>query len=206
MNIVSASPVVENPIPAEVGSAELFSVMLSSFIPGERAVDVTHELRERFGSIPKAMRRRSEELRQVPGLCDTAAFVIDLLHQLYKEILREDLQREEPTFRSGLATRYCREVFGAEERDISKVFYLRAGRVVHEGPVSVGTIGSKVVYTREILGTALSNQASDVLVVFGRSHGNSILNEDELGIMGKLSWAAEPFQIGTASELVLTHM
>lgn len=205
MNAVTATPIVENAVRAEVESAEIFSTLLSHFIPGARAEDVTDNMRKRFGSIHKAMRRRPEELRRVPGLCETAASVIHLLHQLYSEILHEDLQREEPTFRHGQAVRYCRELFGAEERNVCKIFYLRGGRVVYEGPSSIGTIGAHAILMREVVATALTHQASEVLVVFGRSYGGSSLHCDELAMMRRILCAMEPFRIDVSSELVLSH-
>lgn len=80
-------------------------------------------------SSARTWRSREQELR----LCDTAVFVLDLVHQLYKETLREDLWRKEVTFRSGVAVRYCSVAFRSEDRDVSKVFYLLAGRSSRRG-------------------------------------------------------------------------
>lgn len=205
MSVMNTTSIGGCAIPVEGGSPELLAVLMSNFIPSDRAVDVIHGMRERFGSIAKAMRRQPEDLRRVPGLCDTAAFVIDLLHQIQKETLREDLWREEVTFRSGVAVRYCREAFRSDDRDVSKVFYLRAGRVVKEGPVSIGAVGSGLVYTREVMKTALFCQATGALIVFGRSYGGPELNEREADIVERLRNSAETFDIGVEADLVLTH-
>lgn len=205
MSVMKMTSIAERPDPIEGGSLELFSVLLSNFIPRERAINVAFELRERFGSISMAMRKQAEELRRVPGLCDTAEFAIHLVHQLYKETLREDLFREDLNLRSGAAVRYCREAFRAEDRDVSKVFYLREGRFVYEGPTSIGSVGSNQVYMREVIRTALFRQATRVLIVFGRSYGGPDLNDREITMLNAVRYSGEAFEIEIDSELVLTH-
>lgn len=189
---------------SEMDAETLLASMLLLASSQEAADAAAHCLIHRFGDLTSVMRASSSALGDTAGVNRNMVSTIKGMQASHIHSLRARLNDGRILSRPGLLRDYCAERLQNVSVHTVQVFFLRAGKLVHEGPLERGDITGVNFYTREIIRTAMECDADGVILVFGHPHGDgeTTLLEDEEA--DRLSRAADALSMELHHRIVIT--
>lgn len=189
---------------SEMDAETLLASMLLLASSQEAADAAAHCLIHRFGDLTSVMRASSSALGATAGVDRTMVSTIKGMQASHIHSLRARLSDGRILSRPGLLRDYCAERLQNVSVHTAQAFFLRAGQLVHEGPLERGDVAGVNFYTREIIKTAIEWDADGVILVFGHPHGDgeTTLFEDEEA--DRLTRAADALSMALHHTIVIT--
>lgn len=158
--------------PAALRDAELLAVLLRTGIRGKSAVDLAHELLNRFGGL-SGLLHGDPGLEAVKGLGSAKRAQLAAALELARRSLREELKAGAALTSPGAVRDYLRLALGAREYEVFVCLWLDAQhRVIAIEEPFRGTLTQTSVYPREIVKAALAANAA--AVIFAHNHPSGV--------------------------------
>jgi len=159
--------------PAALSDAELLAIFLRTGIAGSSAVDLARELLSRFGSLRALLKAPRTDFCAAKGLGDAKYAQLQAVLEIARRHLAENLAQ-----RAALNDpQAARDFLIAQLRDLdheafAALFLDNQHRVLAFEILARGTLNSASVYPREIVKSALRQQAA--AVIFAHNHPSGI--------------------------------
>ncbi|WP_293369193.1 DNA repair protein RadC [Nevskia sp.] len=159
--------------PAALSDAELLAIFLRTGVTGRSAVDLARDLLIRFGGLRLLLKASREEFCAAHGLGDAKYAQLQAVMEIARRHLAERLKD-----RTALdAPADTRNFLSLKLRDLDHeafcALYLdSANQVLGFEVLSSGTINAASVYTREVVKSALRQQAA--AVIFAHNHPSGV--------------------------------
>jgi len=159
--------------PAALSDAELLAIFLRTGVVGRSAVDLARDLLIRFGGLRLLLKASREEFCAAHGLGDAKYAQLQAVMEIARRHLAERLKD-----RTALdAPADTRNFLSLKLRDLDHeafcALYLdSANQVLGFEVLSSGTINAASVYTREVVKSALRQQAA--AVIFAHNHPSGV--------------------------------
>ncbi len=158
---------------ASLSDAELLAIFLRTGVQGKSAVDLARELLDRFGSLRALLESDQQTFCLAHGLGQAKYAQLQAVlemgkRHLHTSLLKEDAMESPEQVRSYLSLKlrhYNREVFAC-------LFLDNKHRLIKFEELFWGTINAATVYPREIVSSALMNNAA--AVIFAHNHPSGI--------------------------------
>lgn len=156
-----------------LSDAELLAIFLRTGVQGKSAVDLARELLERFGSLRALLESDQQTFCLAHGLGQAKYAQLQAVlemgkRHLHTSLLKGDAMESPEQVRSYLSLKlrhYNREVFAC-------LFLDNKHRLIKFEELFWGTINAATVYPREIVSSALMNNAA--AVIFAHNHPSGI--------------------------------
>ena len=189
---------------AHFSDINALELLLFYAIPRQDTNPIAHALLDRFGSLAGVLDAREEDLKQVPGVGDSAALLLRLLPQLMGRYLQQSQQLGEILTTTAQCGRYLLPYFFSCRDE--KVYLLSLDakckvldcRLVQEG--SVNTAGVSV---RKIVEAALSANATSVVLAHNHTSGIALPSEADKATTERLFTALDAVGILLADHIVV---
>jgi len=159
--------------PAALSDAELLAIFLRTGIAGSSAVDLARELLSRFGSLRALLKAPRADFCAAKGLGDAKYAQLQAVLEIARRHLAENLAQ-----RAALNDpQAARDFLIAQLRDLdheafAALFLDTQHRVLAFEILARGTLNSASVYPREVVKSALRQQAA--AVIFAHNHPSGI--------------------------------
>jgi len=161
-----------------LSDAELLAIFLRTGCAGRSAVDLAHELLERFGSLAGMLSAGKTSFCQVRGLGEAKYVQLQAVMELARRHLGEQLSREQVFTNPSLVGDFLLSHLRNSEQEIFAVLFLDAQhRLIDWEKLFFGTVDSANVHPREVVKRALFHNAS--AVILSHNHPSGVAQPSE---------------------------
>jgi DNA repair protein RadC len=198
----------------ELKSAELLAILIRSGLQGESAIQAGEKLSALFGNeLEKLALKSRGELKQIsPAIGETAFCQIMAALELGKRLARQQQAADSaprPTIRNtSEALSYCKHHFNRLARESRKeefhvVLLDEKHHIICSERVTVGLLNESLAHPREVLGPAVRESASALILVHNHPSGDPTPSRDDQTITRELKKAAETLGLRILDHIIL---
>ena len=159
--------------PEALSEAELLAIYLRVGVRGKSAVDLARDLLARFGGqLAALVEAPIAELATVPGIGTAKAAQLKASFELARRALVQDMARRDNLASPSQVRDWLRLKLGGETREVFMALWLDAqNRLLKSDLLFTGTLTQASVYPREVVKSALSNNAAAVILAHNHPSG-----------------------------------
>lgn len=190
--------------PDALSNAELIAILLRTGLKGVNAVEVGRQLLVRFGSLQELARASVDDLRTVKGIgrdkAVTLVAAFALAHKMAKELQEESpvLDNPENVVRLLRARNLVREV------ETLQVLLLNTRRrLIRVEEISEGTVDTLLVHAREVFRSAISANASALVLAHNHPSGDPTPSEADIKVTRDLIRAGQLLKIEVLDHVII---
>ena len=186
-----------------LSNAELIAILLRTGLRGANAVDVAHQLLDRFGTLNALARCNAAELAVIKGIGPAKAVQLAAAFGLATRTAQESVARQ----RVDTPQIVC-ELLGPELRALRKeslrVLLLDTRyQLIRVEEISLGTMNESLAHPREIFRPALVHSAYAVIVAHNHPSGDPTPSEADHRLTRRLAEAAGLLQITLLDHIII---
>lgn len=187
---------------------QVLELLLTYALPRVDVNPLAHRLLDRFGSLERVLTAPADQLRQVPGVGESAAVFLSLLGQTERRILlaRYRGEKDRPALLS-TPSRLCGYLLALSQQDRYETLRLvcldKRYALLHEAVISTGSLTEVLVDPRRILETALLHKACFIALGHNHPSGDLTPSREDLIVAERIETAAEAVGIGVVDQFVL---
>lgn len=159
---------------------------------------------EKFGSLGRVLSASPETIRSAPNMPE--AIVARILHirDVFLHVLRTETYTKESFSTNEALKKYMRFKLRHLEREHFVVFYMNArNEILKEEILAVGTVNHVSVYPREVIRTALSVNATALVLVHNHPSGSSRPSRDDIEFTRELNDLCERLELTLHDHLII---
>lgn len=183
---------------------QILELLLFYCIPRQDTNPIAHRLLDHFGSLSQVMDASAEELRKIPGVGEQASLFLSLINQLFRAYQKDRSNKPKslPTLES--CAHYMKPYFFGQSVESAYLLCLDAkSRPLCCKKLSQGNVNSTEISIRKIVETALSANASSVLLAHNHPGGIAIPSYEDICTTMNLSEALKSVEIRFIDHLVI---
>ena len=183
---------------------EIIELLLSLGTPRRDCKRQAKEAIKRFKTLRGVLAASPEELQQIKGIGPHSAFGIKLVQEVAREFLREKII-DKPVYKSAQEMfDYLYHSMRDLKKEVLKVIYLNGqNQIIETADLFEGTVSSGSVSPREVIASAIKNNA--VLLIFAHNHpsGNAEPSKSDKELTKDLVYAGSIMQIKVLDHLII---
>ena len=151
---------------------ELF---LFASIPRKDTNDLAHLLLDTFGSLAAVFDAPLEELKKVPGIGESTAFLIKLLPEMSRLYIEDKYKDNSAINSTEKAGNFLKPKFIGRTDEVAMIIAMDGKcRVLHCAKVSEGTVNEVVVNVRKVVEICMKFHASYAILAHNHPNGIAI--------------------------------
>ena len=183
---------------------ELLELYLFRALPRGDVKPIAKALLARFGGLGPAMAASVEDLRTVPGVGETAAIDLKLLHEAALRVGRAKVARR-PVISSWTALLdYVRVALAHEPREQFRVLFLdKKNQLIADEVLNHGTVDHAPVYPREVMRRALELSSSSLILLHNHPSGDPTPSRADVEMTRQIIEAGKALNIAVHDHLVV---
>lgn len=187
-----------------LSNAELIAILLRTGLKGVNAVEVGKQLLVRFGSLQELARASVDDLCKVKGIgrdkAVTLVAAFALAHKMAKELQDESpvLDNPENIVRLLRARNLVKEV------ETLQVLLLNTRRrLIRVEEIADGTVDTLLVHAREVFRSAISANASAIVLAHNHPSGDPTPSEADIKVTRDLIRAGQLLKIDVLDHIII---
>lgn len=208
---ISAMPEEERPRErlVEIGAerlspAELLAILLRTGIPGKNAVQLGHDLLERFGGLHGIHKASFAEVCDQKGVGVAKAAQIMAAIELGRRLSIEDPDARKAINSPSDAAEIVRYEMSALEQEELRVLLLNTrNQVIRKTMVYRGSVNSSQARVAEVFKDAIRNNAKAIIVVHNHPSGDPTPSPEDIAITRAFVQAGELLDIQVLDHLII---
>lgn len=159
--------------PEALSDAELLAIYLRVGVRGKSAVDLGRELLQRFdGQLNRLVDASLEELASVSGVGMAKAAQLKASFELARRALGQEMSRRDTFASPGQVRDWLRLKLATRQNEVFMALWLDAqNQLLKAEELFCGTLTQTSVYPREVVKSALSNNAAAVILAHNHPSG-----------------------------------
>lgn len=186
---------------------EIIELLLTLGTPRRDCKDQAKEALKRFKSLRGVLEAPSKELQAIDGIGAHSLFGIKLakaVAELYTEKQLKPLARSQPISSSTELFNYLYTSMRDKFREQFKVVYLDAkNRILSTETLFEGTLTATSVYPREVIRSALQQNAAAVIFVHNHPSGDPRPSNEDIAITRRLVNACRSIDVTVHEHLII---
>jgi len=160
---------------AALSDAELLAIFLRVGVRGKSAVALAKDLLHHFGSLPRLLACKLEDLSRIHGMGLSKWSQIQAAYELVKRSLEENLVMDSIFSSPSQVREFLQAKIGRLPHEVFLCLYLDSRlHLIECQELFRGSITQTAVYPREILKEALARNASALIVAHNHPSGNPL--------------------------------
>ena len=187
-----------------LSNAELIAILLRTGLKGMNAVEVGRQLLVRFGSLQELARASGNDLRKVKGIGRDKAVTLVAAFALAHKMARE-LQEESPVLdnpENVVRLLHARNL--VKEVETLQVLLLNTRRrLIRVEEITNGTLDTLLVHSREVFKSAISANASAIVLAHNHPSGDPTQSEADIKVTRDLIRAGQLLKIDVLDHVIL---
>ena len=185
-------------------SAELIAILLRTGTKGASALQIAEQLLLKFGSLENLARASLEDLRKIKGIGRDKAIALKsaftLAQRMAQELRHESPVLDNPESIAGLLREECR-LYDVEH--FHAVLLNTRRKLIRVEKVSQGTLDSVLIHPREVFKTAISANASAIVIVHNHPSGDPTPSDSDIKVTRDLIRAGQLLKIDVLDHVIL---
>lgn len=159
--------------PEALSDAELLAIYLRVGVRGKSAVDLGRELLQRFdGQLNRLVDASLEELASVSGIGMAKAAQLKASFELARRALGQEMSRRDTFASPGQVRDWLRLKLATRQNEVFMALWLDSqNQLLKAEELFCGTLTQTSVYPREVVKSALSNNAAAVILAHNHPSG-----------------------------------
>jgi DNA repair protein RadC len=158
----------------------------------------------RFGSFGATLSASIEELKIVPGVGETAAIDLKLLHEAALRAGRDKLAKRTVISSWTALLGYVRVALANEPREQFRVLFLdNKNQLIADEVMNHGTVDHAPVYPREVMRRALELSSSNIILLHNHPSGDPTPSRPDIEMTKQIVEAGKALKIGVHDHLVV---
>lgn len=159
---------------------EVLELLLFQAQPRKDMNPIAHRMLERFGSLEAVFEASEEELRQVKGIGESAAFLVKLIPQIARRYMMEKASNDNILDSTDTAGEYFVPRFMYERAEVVYLACLDTRhRVICCREIGRGVVNYAEINIRRIVELALANHAAGVILAHNHTSGIAIPSKED---------------------------
>ena len=187
-----------------LSNAELIAILLRTGLKGMNAVEVGKQLLVRCGSLHELARASVDDLRKVKGIGRDKAVTLVAAFALAHKMARE-LQEESPVLDTPEnVVRLLRARNLVREVETLQVLLLNTRRrLIRVEEITNGTLDTLLVHSREVFKSAISANASAIVLAHNHPSGDPTPSEADVKVTRDLIRAGQLLKIDVLDHVII---
>jgi len=159
---------------------------------------------KRFKSLRGVLAASPEELQQIKGIGPHSAFGIKLMQEVAREFLKEKIM-DKPLYKSPQEIfDYLYHSMRDLKKEVFKVIYLNSqNQIMETVDLFQGTVNSSSVSPREVIESALKNNAVSLIFVHNHPSGNPEPSAGDRELTRELVYAGKIMRLNVLDHIVI---
>ncbi len=183
---------------------EIIELLLSLGTPRKDCKQQAKEAIKKFKTLRGVLEAPPEELRQIKGIGPQNAFAIKLVQEVAREFLKERII-DKPIYKSAQEIfDYLYHSMRDLRKEIFKVLYLNSqNQIIETEDLFEGTINSSSVSPREVMESAIKNNAASLVFVHNHPSGNPEPSKSDRELTRDLVYAGSIMRIKVLDHIII---
>jgi len=183
---------------------EVVELLLSLGTPRRDCKLAAKEAIRRFQTLRGVLEASPEELQQIEGIGAHSAFGIKLVQEIAREFLKAKMM-EKPFYKSSQEVfDYLYHAMRGLKKEVFKVLYLTSqNQIIDTVDLSSGTVNSSSVSPREVIESAITNNAAALIFVHNHPSGAVEPSLSDKNITRELVYAGKIMQIKVLDHIII---
>ena len=159
--------------PQSLSDAELVAIFLRTGMKGKSAVDLAHQLLDKFGSLGGIAAAEQAEFVEIDGLGNAKFVQLQAAVELVRRALTQEMRGTDNLGSPQAVRKYLRLLLEHKPVEIFVGIFLDAqNRLIAAQELFSGTLTQTSVYPREVVKSALRHNAASV--IFAHNHPSGV--------------------------------
>jgi len=159
--------------PQSLSDAELVAIFLRTGMKGKSAVDLAHQLLDKFGSLGGIAAAEQAEFIEIDGLGNAKFVQLQAAVELVRRALTQEMRGTDNLGSPQAVRKYLRLLLEHKPVEIFVGIFLDAqNRLIAAQELFSGTLTQTSVYPREVVKSALRHNAASV--IFAHNHPSGV--------------------------------
>lgn len=164
-----------------LSDAELLAVFLRVGVRGKNAVELAHDMVQRFGSLQGLFGANLRDFSAIPGLGSAKFAQLQAVMELARRAIAEQLQAGLTLSSPQAVKAYLLLELGRQPYESFHVLFLDVkNRLIEAKEMFRGTLSHTSVYPREVVKEALARNAASVMLAHNHPSGTPDPSESDL--------------------------
>lgn len=183
---------------------EVIEMLLTLGTPRKECKTQAKEVIKRFKTLRGALEAEDEELKEIKGIGPHNIFGIKLVQEVARRFLKERMMSRPFCHSAKEVFEYLYHTLRDLKKEKFKVLFLDAkNHIIEEKTFFEGTVDSSAVYPREIIKSALRQDASSLIFVHNHPSGDPKPSSTDKEITKELIFAANTMQIRVLDHIII---
>lgn len=185
---------------------QVLELLLFYAIPQRDTNPIAHALLDHFGSLSQVLDADPEELKKVPGISDHAATLLALVTDVARYYQVDTIQNQKFLTTLDACGEYLVPYFFGRNRETVFLLCLDAKcKVLCCKEIGEGSINSASISVRKVVETALSSNASTVVLAHNHPSGVALPSGEDVETTKRIAAALEAVEIHLADHIVVAE-
>ena len=189
---------------AGVADYELLELILFRAIPRRDVKPLAKAMIARFGSFAETIAARTERLREIPGLGESAITDLKIVEAAARRLTKGAVKAR-PTLGSWTEVLdYCRAAMAFNDREEFRVLFLdKRNMLIGDEVQGRGTVDHTPVYPREVVRRALELGSTALVLVHNHPSGDPTPSTADIRMTHEIIAIAKPMGIAIHDHLIV---
>jgi DNA repair protein RadC len=157
-----------------LSDAELLALALRTGTHGSTAIEMGHQLMQRYGGLRGLFSTPPRALMRQPGLGAAKAGSLAAVLELAKRVAEEQLSQQRLMSQPENVKRYCQTALAHQTVEHCLALYLdNQLHLIATGELARGTLNQATIYPREVVREALGHHAAAIILAHNHPSGNA---------------------------------
>ncbi|MDY6942642.1 MAG: DNA repair protein RadC [Pseudomonadota bacterium] len=190
--------------PAALSDAELLAIFLRTGRAGLTAVDLARDLLNEFGGLRALLKAEREAFCAVPGLGPAKYAQLQACMEMARRHLSESLQRGDALTGSADTKRFLYTQMRDYPQEVFACLFLdNRHRVISFAELFRGTINGATVHAREVVRSALANNAAAVILCHNHPSGVAEPSAEDRRVTAQLKSALDLVDVRVLDHIIV---
>lgn len=184
--------------------SELLAIFLRVGVKGKSAVDLAEELLSHFGSLHSLLQSSEKQFCHAKGLGQAKYIQLRAVLEMAKRHFQSGLDKGVAMNDPETVAQYLHLQITDSSREHFGILLLdQQHRLIQYQTLFIGTLNQATVHTREVVKTALSENAAAVILAHNHPSGDIVPSEADLIITRRLKNALELVEVRCLDHIIL---
>ncbi len=183
---------------------EIIELLLSLGTPRRDCKQQAKEAIKKFKTLRGVLEAPPEELQQIDGVGPHSVFGIKLVQEVAREFLKEKII-DKPIYKSAQEIfDYLYHSMRDLKKEVFKVIYLNSqNQIIETEDLFEGTINSSAISPREVVESAIKNNATSLIFVHNHPSGNPEPSKSDKELTRDLVYAGSIIRIRVLDHIII---
>lgn len=187
-----------------LSDAELIAVFLRVGVKGKSAVELGHQILQKYGSLQALLSTTLESFSSIHGLGPAKFAQLQAVLELARRMLSEDLKKGLTLASTTKVKDYLRLLIGQKAHESFTVLFLDVRlRLLDCEELFHGSLTNARIYPRELIKRALHHNAASVILAHNHPSGHITPSQADIEITGELQKALALVEIRVLDHLIV---